>query len=266
MPNRENWGGRGRHGQHDRWRPDNERHRREHDRPWEHRSFGQEGRFSSDEARYGPGSRGRRYDLGEPPHGEGRHAAPFDPDRGGYGDLEYGYGGEEYGLEGGPAHQRRDPFRGGGREERETWGPDVGEPYGDLELNPRNRGIQEFGPPHDYAYHPQAGHEFDPDYLRWREEQLRGHDRDYREWRRAQQDSYDEDYRRFRSERREHFGRSFQEWRAQRGGEQATAQGGQPSGAQADMSPEFGKTPPQVQAASEGGDSRGEATERKRER
>jgi hypothetical protein len=108
----------------------------------------------------------------------------------------------------------RDPaWRG---DERETWRPDRGEPYGDLEFDARNRGIQEFGPPADYAYHPRAGHEFDPDYLHWREEQMRGHDRDYHEWRKSQQQSYDEDYRRFRDARREHFGRTFSDWRNQR--------------------------------------------------
>lgn len=163
----------------------------------------------------GPERRSFNDEGGEPWRGESRYGARYDQDRS-------GYGGQEYGMEGGPGHrttsERDRGWRGDEREtdQREQWSPGGGEPYGELELNARNRGIQEFGAPHDYAYHPRAGHEFDPDYLHWREEQMRGHDRDYHEWRRTQRDRYDEDYRRFRSERREHFGRSFDDWRNQR--------------------------------------------------
>jgi hypothetical protein len=293
-------------------RRDDPRRPGERDRPWEGRSFGERGRFNSDEDRYGQGSRGRG---GEPWRAEGRYGARYDEDRA-------GYGGQEYGMEGGRDHEmRREPRRRGGRgdDERETWRPDVGEPYGDLELNPRNRGIQEFGPPADYAYHPHAGHEFDPDYLHWRDEQMRSHDRDYQEWRRSQQQSYDEDYRRFRTERREHFGRTFSDWRSQRspvGGVPDTgvapgvsgygAKVGMPTGYEADASskpsgtiesphsmnaspgagqtggsaegglsgrgaggdasPEFGKEPPQVQAASGGWDTRGPAQDKAQDR
>lgn len=168
-------------------RREDERRMRERDRPSERRSF----------------------EGGEPWEAEGRYGARYDQDR-------TGYGGQEYGMEGGRQH-RRGHDRGQDRgDQRETWRPDQGEPYGDLEFNARNRGAQEFGPPADYAYHPQAGHEFDPDYLHWREEQMRSHDRDYHEWRRAQRDSYDDDYRRFRHERRQQFGRSFEDWRNQR--------------------------------------------------
>jgi hypothetical protein len=159
------WGFRGG----DRGRRDGARRTDERDRPREGRAFG----------------------GGDPWEAEGRYGARYDQDRA-------GYGGQEYGMEGGRAHRRgeaRGPDRG---DQRETWRRDQGQPYGDLELNARNRGIEEFGPPHDYAYHPQAGHEFDPDYLHWREEQMRGHDRDYHEWRRARRDAYDEDYRRRR--------------------------------------------------------------------
>lgn len=151
----------------------------------------------------------RSFEGGEPWRAEARYGARYDQDR-------TGYGGQEYGMEGGPEHRRgedRDRDRG---DHRETWRPDQGEPYGDLEFDARNRGALEYGPPADYAYHPQAGHEFDPDYLHWREEQMRSHDRDYHEWRKAQRDSYDEDYRRFRHERRQQFGRTFQDWRNQR--------------------------------------------------
>jgi hypothetical protein len=219
-------------------------------------------------------------------------------------------------MEGGRDHEMRREMRGRGDDERETWRPDVGEPYGDLELNPRNRGIQEFGPPADYAYHPHAGHELDPDYLHWREEQMRSHDRDYQEWRRSQQQRYDEDYRRFRAERREQFGRTFSDWRSQRspvGGvpdtgvapgvsgygakvgmpasyeanasskpsgmpESPTSMNASPAAAQTggsapggglsgqgaggDTSPEFGKEPPQVQAAASGRETPGSAQDR----
>jgi len=120
-------------------RQDDPRRAGERDRPWAGRSSDERGRFSSDEERYGPGSRSR---------------------------SEEDYGGQAYGLEGGRDHEmRQEPpsRRAWDDEERETWRPGDGGPYGDLELNPRNHGIQEFGAPHDYAYHPHAGHELDPD-------------------------------------------------------------------------------------------------------
>jgi len=49
-------------------------------------------------------------------------------------------------------------------------------------------------------------HQFDPDYVRWREEQLRNHERAYEAWRRDQHRQYDEEYRQFRSERRRRLG------------------------------------------------------------
>jgi hypothetical protein len=204
MANRDqNWGFGGRGGG-DRGRRDEAR-RNERGRGPEQRSFGED----------------RGHEGGEPWRGEGRYGARYDQERTGYGARDDrdrgGYGGQAYGMEGGRDHRaasERDRDWGG--DERETWRPDQGEPYGDLELNARNRGVQEFGPPADYAYHPRAGHEFDPDYLHWRESQMRNHDRDYEEWRRSQHQSYDDDYRSFRSERRERFGETFQAWRSQR--------------------------------------------------
>jgi len=197
MANREqNWGFGGPRGQ--------ERGRREDERRGDERQGGWRG----GERRAFEEPRGR--EGGEPWRGQARYGARYDQDR-------TGYRGQEYGVEGGRDHRtlsERDPaWRG---DERETWRPGHGEPYGELELNARNRGIQEFGVPSDYAYHPRAGHEFDPDYLHWREEQMRGHDRDYHEWRKSQQESYDQDYRAFRDQRREHFGRTFSDWRNQR--------------------------------------------------
>jgi len=152
----------------------------------------------------------RSFEGGEPWRAEGRYGARYDQDR-------TGYRGQEYGMEGGAQHRGREDREQDRGDHRESWRPDQGEPYGDLEFDPRNRGAREFGPPADYAYHPPAGHEFDADYLHWREEQMRSHDRDYQEWRTAQRDSYDDDYRRFRHERRQQFGRTFQDWRNERG-------------------------------------------------
>jgi hypothetical protein len=108
--------------------------------------------------------------------------------------------GQEYDVEGGPARRQ------GGS------GP-----------NDRDTGVEQFGQPADYAYRPEtADREFDPDYLNWRQQQLRKHDRDYADWRREQTRKYDDDYWRFRAERQEDFHQRFQDWRAQREAE-ATA-------------------------------------------
>ncbi|HSV04376.1 MAG TPA: hypothetical protein VLI41_14365 [Phenylobacterium sp.] len=210
-------------------------------RAGEHRSFDETGRFNSDQDRYGPGSRGRRSEGGEPWRGEGRWGARYDQDRAGYREAPRfgGYAGQEYGLEAGrePWRERERARGAGGRNERESWRPAGGAPYGDLELNARNRGVQDYGAPHDYAYHPRQGHEFDPEYLSWREQQMRRHDRDYQAWRRAQQQRYDEDYRRSREPRRS---------------QDHAAEGGA----------EFGREPPQVQAAASGWDARGAPEDR----
>lgn len=129
-------------------------------------------------------------------HGEGEHepwrrdryGSLYDQDRTNYGsgwDRERG----DYG--------RGEDDRGRPREDyRQAWRAAGGAPYGDLELNPRSPGYEEFGAPHDYAYHPHS--EFEPDYVHWREQQLRLHDRDYEEWRRERRRQYDDDYRRSR--------------------------------------------------------------------
>jgi hypothetical protein len=141
--------------------------------------------------------------------GEGRsfaRPASYEVDR-----RDYGHS-QEYGIE--ARDNAGDDFGYGSR--RSQWRPDGGAPYGDLEFESRDRGFQQYGPPADYAYHPHAGHEFDPEYLQWRDEQMRNHDRDYREWRRAQHEKYDNDYRAFRGERLEHFDRRFKSWRDSR--------------------------------------------------
>lgn len=356
----------------DRWRGQDRDHERDRDHPQddgrggsEHRSFGGgEGRFNSDPARYGQGSRGGGYG------GEGsrhdRSSARYDQDRTGYGAQgggqqgnwqrgrdnagrfggasgdDYaggygrgagfgsaaaggggGYGGQEYGMEG-RNQQHDNRSRTGqsgssfGSNERESWRGQGNAPYGDLELNARASGVEEFGAPHDYAYHPQQGHEFEHDYVQWREQQMRNHDRDYREWCKHQREQYDNDYKTFRSERRDTFGKNFHEWRSQKnmtggmreqhitpetgdyakrgpagfgGGadrpsgmlespgamtsspslQQTGGGGGQtPSGGLSAGGPqsaasgesEFGKSPPQVQAASDGGDTRAHSEDR----
>jgi hypothetical protein len=193
----------------------------------ERRSFGDQARFNSDQARYGSGSRGGRGEGEDEAWRRDRYGSRFDQDRTSYGSGydrdQGGYGrGQEYGMEGRGGQTRRNAgddlgyaSRRGG-DDRETWRPAEGAPYGDLEMNPRNRGVQEYGQPADYAAHPQAGHEFDPEYLRWRDQQMKNHDRDYQDWRRHQHEQYDNDYRKFRAEKRDSFHRTFQDWRAQR--------------------------------------------------
>ncbi|MFL5296293.1 MAG: hypothetical protein ACJ798_07920 [Phenylobacterium sp.] len=117
-----------------------------------------------------------------------RYRARFDRDRADYGRRPDPTG-QEYGIE------------AGGR--RSQWSQDED-----------RRGTERYGLPADYAYRPPQGHEYDPDYVSWRDEQMRNHDRDYEDWRRAQHRQYDEDYRRFRDERRTSFGQSFQDWRS----------------------------------------------------
>jgi hypothetical protein len=126
-----------------------------------------------------------------------------------FGDRGSDYGpGREYGVEANAG----DDLGYGSR--RSTWRTG-GAPY-DPKFDPRDRGVQEYGPPADYAYRPPAGHEFDPEYLNWRDEQMRAHDRDYAAWRRAQHEQYDNDYRAFHRARREDFTQRFQSWRDSR--------------------------------------------------
>ena len=120
------------------------------------------------------------------------------------------YGGQEYGLEGHPGVARRPQqqgpdwgFEGPGDERRRNFDwddPGVGQSQAGYGAEARS--------------HPDAG--FDPDYLHWREEQLRAHDRDYDEWRREQHRQYDDEYRQFRQERQRSFGQAFHQWRSQR--------------------------------------------------
>lgn len=298
-------------------------------------NWGFEGRGSG---RSGRGDEERRWEGGEHRAFEDgddaarRYGARFDRDRTGYrrnsdertgyqdrGDR-YGYrgGGQEYGVAAGGWRSQQDHDYG--RQDRERWTPGEG-PYGEVRRTGPNRGVEAYGQPSDYAYRPQGDHDFDPDYLRWRDEQLSGHDRDYSEWRRAQHRQYDDEYRKFRHERRTQFGDTFQSWRNQRsavggvpdtsvapgvshGGDRSSDSGGwrssndakpsgmldpslnmssdpalsqtgagghggggssAPTGGAASSGSEFGKEPPQVQSAADGGTTRGADETRKDE-
>ena len=195
------------------------------------RSFGEKGRYSSDQARYygadtrsfsaapsgrphpeRPAWRRGRFEAGRDPGVE----LPFDEQDAltrGYYSLDGPHGGQEYGIE---PHGYRERLvrRRAAPPQRETSEEDRA-PYGDQPLDARDPGVRQFGPPADYAYHPGADIEFEPDYLAWREEQLRSHDRDYAIWRTRQLGKYDAEYRAFRGQRQDHFDRSFSDWRSQ---------------------------------------------------
>lgn len=122
-------------------------------------------------------------------------------DNGRYGSVRGGHG------EGEGEPWRRDRYGSRFHQDRTNYGAGYDSTHGDY-----GRGFDHGPGPADF--HPD--HEFEPDYLHWRDEQLRLHDRDYAEWRAHQHRSYDEDYRRFREHRRENFGQTFETWRAQR--------------------------------------------------
>lgn len=205
----------------------------------EERSFGEEGRFSSDQARYfgadrrdyGPyrnhdpaagdrdawrrGRYGSRQDADRDLYASGHDArADYGPDDAhGYRSFEGDYHREqEYGVPAGGRVSRREAPAYGSRQRR---GPYADGPYGDQPL-PHDAGSREFGLPADYAYHPNLDRDLEPEYLAWRDEQLRNHDRDYADWRAEQHKAYDDDYRAFRTERKSSFGKSFKEWQAER--------------------------------------------------
>lgn len=182
------------------------------------------GRYSSDQARYfgadtrsfsppplhrahesRPAWRRNRFDVAAGPE----PAFVYDEEDAltrGYYSLDGPHGGQEYGIE---------PH--GYRERLVRRPPRSAAPSADdLPLDLNDPGVREFGPPADYAYHPDVNAQFEPDYLDWREAQLRGHDRDYAAWREEQQQRYDRDYRAFRSERQDRFGASFADWRRER--------------------------------------------------
>jgi hypothetical protein len=213
MPNRDDhrgFGGRGPDRDQERWDHDGDRGRSGRG---ERRWFGEPNRSGSDQGRYGS-----RQDQDRNDYGSG-----FDRQGGGYGR------GQEYGIEAGRGRDAGDDqgygSRGAGDQARESWSPGGGGLYGELRQTGRNRGVEQYGQPADYAYRPGGGqeqhehepHEHDHDFRNWRDEQMRNHDRDYHEWRQAQHKQYNDEYQNFRSQRREHFGQRFEDWRRTRG-------------------------------------------------
>ena len=126
------------------------------------------------------------------------------------------HGGQEYGIE--PHGYRQSIVRRRARPAGAAPTEAERAPYGDQPLDPRDLGVREFGPPADYAYHPDAEAEFELEYLDWREAKLSAHDRDYAVWRAEQQRRYDAEYRTFRGEWQERFDRGFAEWRSRHDG------------------------------------------------
>ena len=123
-----------------------------------------------------------------------------DADRPGYDDEPHyppggaadAYPGQEYGVEGrGYDAGEPDPDPG--------WGLAPGdlERRRNFDLDDPGSGQSQAG----YATRSPHEHQFDPDYVRWREEQLRNHDRVYEAWRRRQHQRYDEQYRLSRDRR-----------------------------------------------------------------
>jgi hypothetical protein len=180
----------------------------------EDRSFDDAG-FRAEDARLNADLHRYERSRGRPVRVEYGHDQNYRP---GYheGGSRFGFFGlnQEYGVEAGRDHHPADgPPQAQGRA---AWRPGDGAPYGDLHMEGRNRGVEQYGAPADYAFHPSVEQAFDPDYLHWREQQLRRHDRDYADWRLHQAEQYDAEYRQFRDERREDFHERFQDWRAKR--------------------------------------------------
>jgi hypothetical protein len=194
----------------------------------ERRSFGEErgmepwrrdryaSRFDQERTGY------RRYeDAGEAAYARRRgtdaDAARFGDTSLTYGGEPYGYGGEEYGLEGHPGLADAGGGPGWGFEQAdrrdERW---RNFDWDDPGVSTSQAGYADQARSHPGDEHPHAHEEFEPDYVRWRDEQMRAHDRDYQDWRREQHQQYDEQYRQFRRERQRHFGQAFHDWRSQR--------------------------------------------------
>lgn len=215
MPNWDDPRGPRYEGERERWRRET---MRERGGPrGERRSFGEERGYDDgrDEryARRRPDERYGYEDAGESAWRRRRareDAARFD-NSATHGGEPYAYGGQEYGLEGHPGVASSGGGGGAG------WGFERGvrgERLANFDWDDPGVGQSQAG--YDARARSHPDHEFDSDYLRWRDEQLRAHDRDYQDWRRDQHRQYDEQYRQFRSERQRHFGQAFHEWRSQR--------------------------------------------------
>ncbi len=135
----------------------------------------------------------------------------------GRGDSSFGWNERRSGSNTG---YRDDPNQRQSAERRHGSGQ-AGQSYGDMGGSGYVGG---FGEQSDYMSDRGSGRddEFDPDYTRWREEQMR---------------AFDEDYRAFRTERAKKFGSDFEEFRQTRersakGGPNTSRKSGQNSDAQ----------------------------------
>jgi len=207
------------YGDRDRWRSDPGRGRGP-SRETERRAFDERGGYG---ARAWDDPRSDRYPSRYDLEGAG-YAGPEDAGSAGYAhrhDVQddarrYGrpktsgapaadpslYGGQEYGLE---------PHSDGGPD----WGFDRGPDRNSL-FDRDDPGVGQIQAGYAFQARSHPDQDFDPDYVRWRDEQLRAHDREYAEWRRHQHEQYDTQYRNYRRERQRHFGQAFHEWRSQR--------------------------------------------------
>ena len=128
-------------------------------------------------------------------------AAGYGPRLGRYDDEDaplpegepYAYGGQEYGVEG--------RSYGGDAPHDPGWAVERGdaERRRNFDFEDPGMGQSQAG----YAFDARAPHEpgFDPDYVAWRDAQLRAYDRDYEAWRRELRRRYDEEYLRERAAR-----------------------------------------------------------------
>jgi hypothetical protein len=165
----------------------------------ERRSFDPNERSNRTAARY---DQDRMRDAGAAgysrAHSEAEDVARYGRPRGrGWTGEPDAYRGQEYGVESHRDEPRGQPMRRGSFD------------YDDPGVGQSQAG---YGP--SAQSHPD--HDLEPDYLSWREQQMRDHDRDYEDWRREQHQHYDRQYRQFRAERQRHFGQAFHEWRSQR--------------------------------------------------
>lgn len=154
----------------------------------------------------------RRYEDAGSAGYDRRWGAPEDETSPVHGGEPYAYAGQEYGLEHYESGAVPDLGKGLHTDRRANF--DFDDP-----------GVGQSQTGYGSTAQTRVDPEFDPDYLRWRDAQLRNHDRDYQDWRQDQMRQYDEQYRQFRSERQRNFGRAFHEWRSQRG--DAPPSGGQ---------------------------------------
>jgi hypothetical protein len=162
--------------------------------------------YDQDRAGYGRDAGAAGYSH---PHTREEDLQRYGPPRDGYDDEPQMYGGQEYGLEG---QGRQGDDRTGARE----FGFERGGADRRAGFDRDDPGVGQSRAGYGFKTRAEPGQDFDPDYLRWREAQLRRHDRAFEDWRREQRDRYDAEYRRFCADRRRRPGQSFEAWRADR--------------------------------------------------